>query len=157
LTVPGARRRGVSLGTVLRTKIALTAGLWCAPLLLVPAGWFARLGFPAPQPMVFVRLLGAAYLALLAGYVRGLRGMHAGRPPADAVVMGIVSNGAACVLLVAYGLAGAYAEWGSFARGYMWASALATGLITIALVARRPSRGVAINAESRGDAERFSA
>ena len=36
---------------------------------------------PAPEPLLFVRLLGAAYLALLGGYYMGLKGITAGENP----------------------------------------------------------------------------
>lgn len=128
----------MTLEAVLWIKIAVTAVLWAGPLLFAPARLFRALGFPAPEPMVFVRLLGAAFTALLVGYVLGLRALKAGGDPSDAVLVGIVSNGLACGVLVAYGLAGAYARWGRAARAYVWISALATGLVTVGLILTRP-------------------
>ncbi len=129
----------MTLKFVLWLKIIVTAGLWAFPLLLSTPRWFAELGFrPAPQPMVFMKLLGAAFLALGVGYVRGLAMLSAGRYPADTVLVGKVSNGLACALLVVYGALGAYAEWGPVARGLMWLSAALTGFVTLGLfVARR--------------------
>lgn len=126
------------LRAVLRFKIAFTVVAWAAPLLLAPGHWFTALGFPAPRPMIFIRLLGAAFVALLVGYVRGLRALNSGRPPVDAVIVGIVSNGLAAALLLGYGLSGAFADWGAPARLFMWASAAVTTLITIGLIAFRP-------------------
>jgi hypothetical protein len=128
----------MTLEAVLWFKILVTAVLWAFPLLFSPVSVFRRLGFPVPEPMVFARLLGAAFLALGVGYVLGLRTLHGGRYPADTVLVGLVSNGLACGLLVAYGLAGAYAPWGRAARVYMWISALATGLVTLGLLLTRP-------------------
>ena len=68
----------------------------------------------------------------------GLRRLNAGRSPADAVTVGIVSNGLAAALLLGYGVAGEFAEWGAPARAFMGISAAATALITIGLVAFRP-------------------
>jgi hypothetical protein len=134
------RGRNAPLRAVLRFKVAFTVVAWAAPLLLAPCGWFTAAGFPAPRPMIFIRLLGAAFAALLVGYVRGLRALDAGRPPADAVVVGIVSNGLAAALLLGYGVAGAFAEWGAPARMFMGISTAATALITIGLFAFRPDR-----------------
>lgn len=130
--------RNAPLRAVLRFKIAFTVVAWSVPLLLGPCGAFTALGFPAPRPMIFIRLLGAAFTSLLVGYVRGLRALDAGRPPVDAVVVGIVSNGLASALLLGYGVAGAYADWGAPAQTYMWVSAAVTALITGGLVAYRP-------------------
>lgn len=137
-------RVAVPLATVLRIKIAVTVLFWCAPLLLAPPEVFRALGFPAPGPWIFVQLLGASYLALLVGYVRALRAVSAGRPARDAVAVGIVSNGAASLLLLGHGLAGAYAGWGPLARAFMWGSSAAAGLIALGLLAAKAE------AESQG-------
>jgi hypothetical protein len=84
--------------------------------------------------MVFMKLLGAAFTALLVGYVRGLSALADGRHPADTVLVGLVSNALACLIIVGYGLAGAYAGWGRKARIYMWSSAAATGFVSIGLL-----------------------
>jgi hypothetical protein len=125
------------LDLVLYFKIGVTALFWAFPLLLLPRGVFRRLGFPDPLPMVFMRLLGAAYLALGVGYVRGLMMLKGGQHPADTILVGLVSNGLACALLVGYGLAGRYAEWGRLARLFMWMSAGLTGIITLGLFLNR--------------------
>lgn len=129
----------MSLKFVLWFKIIITAVCWAFPLLLSSSRIFGAVGFrPGPQPMVFMKLLGAAFLALGVGYVRGLVMLQGGRYPADAVLVGKVSNGLACVLIVVYGLLGAYAGWGPYARAFMWFSAAATGFVTIGLfVAKR--------------------
>lgn len=135
---PAPHGRNAPLRAVLRFKIGFTVAAWAVPLLLGPCRWFTALGFPAPRPMIFIRLLGAAFVALLVGYVRGLRALDAGRAPVDAVAVGIVSNGLAAALLLGYGVAGAFADWGVPARAFMGISAAATALITIGLFAFRP-------------------
>lgn len=130
---PSARLR-----VVLWAKIAMTAVLWCVPLLLFPAGWYEAIGYPRPpEPMLFARLLGVAYLALGVGYLRGLRALDRGGTADDAVAVGIVSNGLACAVLVGYAAAGTFDGWGVPARLHIWASVAATGLITIALLLAR--------------------
>lgn len=129
----------MKLRFVLWFKIIVTAACWAVPLLLATPGTFRWLGFPEPGPtMVFFKLLGAAFLALGVGYVRGLAMLKEGRYPADAVLVGKVSNGLACALIVVYGVLGAYTDWGPLARGFMWLSAALTGFVTFGLfVAKR--------------------
>jgi hypothetical protein len=123
------------LRAVLWFKIGVTVLLWALPLLFAPRGVFRRLGFPDPGPaMVFMRLLGAAFVALLVAYVQGLGALGRGESTADTVAVGAVSNGLACLVILLYGVAGAYADWGRAARAYMWISALATGLVTLGLL-----------------------
>ena len=128
--------RGLDL--VLRAKIALTMVAWCIPLLLFPASAFTALGFPAPTPEVFVRLLGMAYLALVLGYGLGLQQLRAGAYPQATVWVGILSNGGACGLLVLHAIQGAWSGWGALAQGFMWISLAGTGAITAGLVAFGP-------------------
>lgn len=127
----------MTLAAVLWIKIAATALLWAGPLLLFPDSWLRALGFPDVRPRIFRHLLGAAFTALLVGYVRGLRTLYAGEYPADAVVVGAVSNGLACAILLLYGFGGAFAEWGRPARWMMWLSAVLTGFVTVGLLTAR--------------------
>ena len=122
------------LARVLVAKIAMTVGAWCVPLLLFPAGWLAGLGFDVPQPMIFLRLLGMAYLALCLGYAFGLVEERNGRDPEPVVWVGILSNGGACLMLIGAAALGSWAAWGPVARGFMWASLLGTGTITLGLL-----------------------
>jgi hypothetical protein len=127
----------MTLAAVLWIKIAATALLWAGPLLLFPLKWLRRLGIPEPRPPLFIRLLGAAFTALLVGYVRGLRTLNGGTYPADTVVVGAVSNGLACAILLLYGARGAFAAWGRPARWMMWLSAGITGFVTVGLLTAR--------------------
>ncbi len=122
------------LRTLLIRKIAITCLFWCAPLLAFPPAWFVALGIPAPEPLIFVRMLGAAYLALLIGYHVGVRGMAKGESPAQAIHMGIASNGLACSLLVICGIAGAWSSWGTGAQIFMWVSAAGACAMTFGLL-----------------------
>lgn len=131
-------RRLVSLRGVIWFKIVITLAAWAVPLLLAPPWLFERIGFPPrPEPMVFERLLGAAFLALTVGYVRGLRAHTAGYCAKHAVAVGIVSNGLASLVLLRYGLAGGYAAFGWGAQAFLWGSAAATALVTLGLAATR--------------------
>lgn len=115
-------------------KILLTIG-WSASLLGLSKTQLKKLGMPAPEPMVFARLLGAAFLALLVGYLLGLWNLIHGEKPLNTVLVGITSNGLACLLLLYFGFRGEWNKWGKIARYCMWASAVFTGLITGLLVA----------------------
>ena len=124
-----------ALARLLLLKIVLTLSVWCVPLLLFPAQWLQALGFPVPQPILFLRLLGFAYAALVLGYALGWRAARRGEYPASAVSVGIVSNGGACVLLLFAALDRAWAEWGAVAQAIMWGSLFGTGLISVGLAA----------------------
>lgn len=108
---------------VLAAKILVTALLWAGPALLFPAPWFPLVGVPEPPlaHVVFVRLLGAAYLALIAGYALAWRSPV--RHPA-AILVGIVSNGLAALVILSVGSAGGFATWPVLGAVYIWGSAV---------------------------------
>lgn len=60
------------LATVLWAKAIVTLILWSLPLLTFPASWFVWIGMPEPEPILFLRLLGAAYLSLVVAYASGI-------------------------------------------------------------------------------------
>ena len=126
------------LSTVLITKIAFTILLWCLPLLVFPTSLLEWLGFVVPSPLIFLRLLGLAYLALTVGYVFGLHDLRRGNSPAGVIWMGIVSNGGACIALAVAAVFHAWEAWGMFAQVFMWGSLAGTAAITIALTASGP-------------------
>ncbi len=129
-----------NLSKILAFKIALTVAVWCIPLLLFPTTWLLALGFPVPEPQLFLRLLGMAYTALVVGYGFGLRAASRGAYPAGVVWVGIVSNGGACVMLAIGAAFGVWAAWGTIAQAIMWGSLLGTAAITAALVRFGPCR-----------------
>ncbi len=121
------------LKSVLQVKIIATAVFLCAPLLCLPAATFVRWGVPAPEPMLFVRLLGAAYLALLFAYYGGLQSIRVYQYPRQVVLMGLVSNGLGAAILLFYGASGAWREWGMAAQVYAWGLVLGALLMTVVL------------------------
>lgn len=122
-----------ALTLLLKIKVGLTVLAWCLPLLLLPAGALVWLGFPSEAPMIFLRLLAMAYLALVVGYLLGLAQLRCGVYPWATVWVGIVSNGGACALLTIASVSGDYSNWGVFARVFMNLSAWAAGFITVGL------------------------
>jgi hypothetical protein len=102
-------------------------------LLTFPAHWLVALGLPLPQPLLFSRLLGAAYLALLAGYACGIREIDRGGFPQAAVSSGIAGNGLAFAVLAVYGASGSWSTWSTGARWFMWTSTLGALVMTVAL------------------------
>jgi hypothetical protein len=124
-TYPALRR-------VLLGKIALTAALWAAPALFLPPRFFPFLGIPEPplEQIVFVRLLGAAYVALLVAYGLAVRSpaRHGG-----AVLVGIVSNGLAALVILYVGAHGAFDTWGTLGAIYIWGSAVVAAGLAVAL------------------------
>lgn len=125
----------MNLTQVITTKIVITICFWCGPLLLGPKSLFQGVGIPVPEPEVFVRLLGAAYAALVVAYYHGLMEAKSGGSATATVRMGLVSNALAAFILGIYGINGAWASWSSLAQVYMWASFGAASLIAIGLIA----------------------
>jgi len=120
------------LEIVLIIKIGFTAFCWALPLLFFPRYAADRLGIQLSQPILFLRLLGAAFLALLSGYILGICDLHYGRDAHNTIWVGIISNGAAFIVLLAF-----KAEWSGWdrrARFYMSGSSVMTLLITLGLI-----------------------
>lgn len=127
------------LKLVLIFKILLTFALWSLPLLMFPVAWLTALGFPNPgDSIVFVRLLGAAYLSLDVSYVLGYRDLGDQKDIGNVIAVGVVSNGLACCILLILGILGRWHDWGIWARAFMWGSVIATGLITAGLIVYMP-------------------
>ncbi|MEM7542896.1 MAG: hypothetical protein AAF384_15115 [Pseudomonadota bacterium] len=124
----------ISLSKVLAAKICITLLAWAMPLLLFPSRLLIGLGFPAPQPEIFLRLLGVAYLALVLGYVLGYQKLKTRQYPLETIWVGIVSNGGATILLLLFAFDSAWTGWGWFAQAYMWFSLVSVDLITAGLV-----------------------
>jgi len=121
-----------TLRQVLGLKIVVTLAAWALPALLLPPPWFPYFGIPEPpiEQLVFVRLLGASYLALVVGYALAWRtpARHPG-----AILVGIVSNGLAALVILQVGASGGFAAWSTLGAIYIWGSALLAGGIAIAL------------------------
>lgn len=120
------------LKIILTIKIIYTAIFWSLPLLFFPKRAARLLAISAPQPILFAHLLGAAFLALLVGYVLGLLDLANGKEVVNTVWVGIVSNGVAFLLLLIF--AGQWNKWGTRAAIYMWSSTAVTLLITLGLI-----------------------
>lgn len=119
---------------LLQAKIAGTLIFWCLPLLALPASMFVQLGFPSPEPLLFARLLGAAYLTLLIGYTLGIRALESGDLPLPVIITGIASNGLAFVILAFFGMTGEWSAWGTGAQVFMWLSTVGALFIVIGLL-----------------------
>lgn len=120
-------------------KIAITAIFLCVPLLFFPSSLFEALGVPAPQPLIFVRLLGVAYLALIVGYYGGIKAMGNNQSSLFAIDMGLVSNGVAFIVFLYFGVTGGWDNWGFGAEVYMWLLLFGALMITINLFRARKS------------------
>ena len=68
--------------------------------IIVFSSLFIGLGIPAPQPILFIRLLGAAYLALIVGYIFGFNDLNQGKNIQDVIWVAIISNGMASIILL---------------------------------------------------------
>lgn len=118
-------------------KIAITAIFLCVPLLLFPPELLIWCGVPSPEPLIFVRLLGVAYLALLVGYYGGLKLLENNQSPISVINMGLVSNGGAALVFLYFGLTGGWSTWGIGAQLYMWLLTLGGGMMAYNLFRAR--------------------
>ena len=128
---------GKALLVVLAVKIVVTALLWALPLVFFPAWGFAAFGIPVPEPMIFARLLGLAYVSLLVGYGWGFLRLKLGEQIDGIVWMGIVSNAGASLAIVIAALVGSFEAWPMLGKIYMGTSAALTSAIAAALAATR--------------------
>jgi hypothetical protein len=131
----------MSLRFVLWIKIVFTVFL-CVPLLTFRKEWIHEAGIPGPEPVLFARLLGAAFLALLVGYIHGLLELNRGADIQDkdvqnVVRVGIVSNGLACLILLWF--AGEWMKWNNWAPLCLGISTFVTGVVALGLaITARP-------------------
>jgi hypothetical protein len=118
---------------VLATKIGFTV-IWAALLLVAPIP-FELAGIPVSEGMtLFLRLLGAAFSALLLGYCLAYRDVGRGRDISNTLRVGILSNSLAFLLLLYHGASGEWRTWHYMAAGGMWLSVVVTGAVTLGLV-----------------------
>jgi len=123
-----------ALSLVLIFKITATVLVWCVPLLLLPSSMLIEFGLPSqPNEVMFVRMLGWAYLALCIGYAFGLKASLQGKRALGPIWVGIVSNGGACALLLLFGLSASWNDMSYLVQFIFWSSALATAVITVGL------------------------
>ena len=135
LSVPASRPVLLWLKRTLWVKIIFTLGIWALPPLVAPGEWFSIVGIPAPQPLIFVKLMAVAFLALVVIYAYGLREARAGRVLIPTVAAGIVSNGGACVgIVLSLLLTDEIASFRWPGRCLFYGSALVLALITVSLV-----------------------
>ncbi|MDD9944692.1 MAG: hypothetical protein OXU20_26840 [Myxococcales bacterium] len=121
------------LKTVLIFKITVTIFAWALPFLLLPPSWLHVMVGPVPEPIMTLRLLGWAYVALVAGYTSGLVEVMRGRLPWGILVMGLVSNGGATLLLAVHLLVGEGAELRGVPALTNWLSCFSVAFITAGL------------------------
>ncbi len=127
-------------------KIAITAIFLCVPLLFFPPSLFELFGIPAPQPLMFTRLLGVAYLALIVGYYGGIKALDNNQNPIFTIDMGIVSNGVAGLVFLYFGFTGGWTNWSIGAQIYMWLLSFGALLITLNLFQARKKYAQSNNA-----------
>jgi hypothetical protein len=123
-----------ALAILLKSKIILTIAMWAIPLLIFPKSIFEWIGIPFPEPAIFLRLLGVSYIALCIGYGWGMVLLNRGENPFGILLMGMVSNGFACILIIFFGITGTYKDWSLLGKIYIYLSAGITGSITLLLI-----------------------
>ena len=86
---------------VLWTKIIVTIIAWAGPFLFAPSFILEALLPQVPKPILWLRMLGLAWFALVVGYSSGLHQLKSkGEFPFGIVYMGILSNGGAGTILL---------------------------------------------------------
>ncbi len=114
-------------------KIIVTLVCLCIPLLLFPREVYVYFGIPMEDSMIFMRLLGVAYLALCVGYFSAITALKSNQKPTAIIDMGLVSNGLAALVFLFYGATGSWQNWNLFAQVYMWLIMLGAFYICIGL------------------------
>ena len=119
-------------------KIGATILCWSIPLLVLPASVLQSLGLPTENgAIMFLRMLGWAYIALCVNYWFGLEASLKDEPILVApIVVGLVSNGGACLLLLFHLLISSEVSVSNFSplvQFLLWASTVTTFLITSGL------------------------
>ncbi len=103
-------------------------------MLFLPHALMVRYRLPIAEPILFVRLLGGAYLALTMVYGFGLLGAYRGHDVIGVVVIGLISNGLAAAIIWRYALRGLYAEWSRPTRWFIYSSGAVTTALALALL-----------------------
>jgi len=85
------------LKRILAVKVILTFLLWAVPPLFFPISWLQRLGVPAPEDPLFLRLFGAVVMALGVAYWFAYKD-----PFQNAAILkaGIVDNGLVTLIIL---------------------------------------------------------
>ena len=107
------QRRMEPIEVVLWIKIVVTVVAWAGPFLFAPSFLLEALLPQAPKPILWLRMLGLAWFALVVGYGSGLHQVRKGEFPFGIVYMGILSNGGGGVMLLLALLTGNDAVSGS--------------------------------------------
>ncbi len=117
------------LKRVLAVKVVLTLFVWGLPPLLAPMSLFRALGVPVPDDTTFVRLAGAAIVAIGVGY------WYAYRDPVRNIAilkLGVVDNGLAALVII--GLT----ALNGLSSVFLWVTALLTFIFFIAFILLMP-------------------
>ena len=112
--------------------IVATIGCFCVPMLFLSRPLLRKLRIPVSEPVLYVRLLGAASLALCLHYFLGALRVQHGRDASDVVVIGLVHCGMSAALIWRYALHGHYRRWPRITQVYIYATG---GILTALAVA----------------------
>lgn len=120
--------------SLLWITIVVTFLGWSVPMLFLPHALMVRYRLPVSEPILFIRLLGGAYLALTMVYVLGLVGAYRGHDVMGVVVIGLISNGLAAATIWRYALCGLYTDWSRPTRWFILVSGGVTTALALALL-----------------------
>jgi len=122
------------IAALLWTLIAVTFAGWCLPMLFFPRPLLRKFHVPVNEPVIFVRLLGAAALALCLHYYLGLLRLENGRDPSDVIVIGLIHCGMSAAIIWRYALHGHYRRWPRATQVYIYTSGSILTALTFGLL-----------------------
>lgn len=120
--------------SLLWITIVVTFLGWSVPMLFLPHALMVRYRLPIAEPILFIRLLGGAYLALTMVYVFGLIRAYRGEDIIEIVIIGMISNGLAAATIWRYALRGLYNEWSRPTQWFIYFSGAVTTALALALL-----------------------
>ena len=105
------------------------------PVLFLPHALLVRYRLPVAEPVLFLRLMGAAFLGLSTMYAFGLARAYRGEDATDVMVIGIVTDGMASAIIWRYALGGMLDQWPSPTRSILYAAAAGLTALSLGLLA----------------------
>lgn len=127
-------KRNKLLILVLYIKIIFTVFLWAIPALFIPETMLQSIEVTIISPKYPGKLLGAAYIALAIGYFDGLLRARKGIQPTGTIIMGIISNGAATIILILYAFPEIKSDSSPVETIFIYFSTAITALLTAGLI-----------------------
>lgn len=122
------------LAALLWILIAVTICCWCVPLLFLSRTLLRKIHIPVTEPILFVRLLGVASLALCIQYVLEVLRVQRGYHPTHVGLVALIHCGMSAAIIWRYALHGQYARWPRITRIYVYTAGAVMTVLALALL-----------------------